>query len=304
MVNSLQLTFGSNPNGTPNEEELAAREAYFIVKALGGESPVAGKIGAEYLPPGDGTVTIHEFETDADKRLATGLVPGDIAIITGEGNRVEQYLGDVAGETDDMLLATFSGSDWVMVWTGFSWFHASDNLIYDDGGAWTISGPDQPISNTASDFPAHPADATWPGGVSVERMGGTANQDNWVVLKNSFRIEAYGEVAASNPGLFQVNGATLTTTPNYLGWCREDGYVNFQGDLTSSALMELSRFVTYDSNGNPVNGQFPYDGVATVANTLGFVSSYIILPSADGVNFHPYMVVPDRGTLQLVFKEA
>lgn len=47
---------------------------------------VAGKIALEIG-------TFHYYDTDGEKLAATGLVPGDIAVIQDEGNRIEQYTG-------------------------------------------------------------------------------------------------------------------------------------------------------------------------------------------------------------------
>ena len=54
-----------------------------------------------YLPPPPRSAraaTTHAYATNADKLAATNLQPGDFAEITGEGGRIEQYLGGSIGD--------------------------------------------------------------------------------------------------------------------------------------------------------------------------------------------------------------
>lgn len=166
--------------------------------------------------------SVHEFATDADKRLATGLVPGDIALVTGEGNRVEQYVGDVTVPIDALSVTHDSLTEiYEFKVLGTQGYYKLDNsrIIYQNDGnsKWTLATfPDftEFVSSVEDYAGIDPYEATWPAGTSMVStpLVNELNQGNWLVLRNT--VYLYVDV----PLTHFVNGVEGDDTVQARGW--------------------------------------------------------------------------------------
>lgn len=211
---------------------------------------------------GGGGSGARSFASDSDKTIATGVPFGKIVVITDEGNRVEQYVPVVAtmvvsGGTQDGVypqtdmgagrpVYSLSGTDTYIGWdadTPAHWVITGDADYYyspDD-----VATPDLCTHwfNASDDSPA---------AITVTRHD-EANQDNWIVLRNTVNLTVNPTNDVIIVGVF-CGGGDFTN----VGWVYPDSipYVQTTPDslenpftsISNSSVQTMVSFTLLDSN--------------------------------------------------------
>lgn len=225
------------------------------------------------------------YTNDVYKRSDSGVVPGSIAVITGEANRVEQYMGPVQPANNDLLIVTIGGVPYALTTTypGVSSTWVADigggsALVLYTGVKWYANGSlTGGVEQASANKPAHPADADWSGTLiqSVKRAVGPSHPDNWAVLRNSVFLT----VTATGTN-YLINNVPLINGTIAVGWV----------DPHKIPIRHAS------SNGSPVLNRIYASGYTSDSDW-----TYMLTPSVSsaGTTFSLPYAVPPRSSVSL-----
>lgn len=223
---------------------------------------------------------LNDVADNLAKRVLTGIDPGYPVQITGEGNRIEKYLGDVASDTAEkaIILDGFVVSGDALAQpinsiyifrpeVGFSYGRPIHDYVVDSSTKWRIRWDDAKwiiadqfysganVFESTEDVATPDLVTTWTpvgDGVSagtVEPHGPGAD-NNWLVLEDTMEIlirdDGMGLSSHTVNGVSLVEGSTVGC-----GWVKRNGYIPVTGDYSSIGSMLLK---TANGAGTEENG--------------------------------------------------
>ena len=247
----------------------------------GTESPAISTPGQTYPQPQIinaliAGLTPTPLATNATKLSQVGITPGFLAVITGEGERIEQYLGPVsgaagagmivagAGEEDVNGAYTPTGTNAGKPFYNLAGSGATDpniQAIYWDGSHWGIYTADSDIAYISAQNVATPdlvtawSPGTGSGPAPTITRSDAANDANWLVLRNTVNLTVTTDTGATFNGVSVGDGSVTN-----VGWV-DPAAISYPGDdslfVVSVLVTETGQPLFFAGTAAPNNPIFP-----------------------------------------------
>ncbi len=231
--------------------------------------------GTGKLPGYASSFQLNNVTTNTAKLALTGITEGGMVCVTGEANRIEQYIGNVHQKTVATGDLEFSG--WSATGTGAlypvdgtwnisgssmdrnTYAHSSGNWLMEwDGSKWRIidsaySGAD--AFHSTNDVVTPDLVTTWTAvgdGDSIGTITATtaeinseAVDDNWVIIgPNTYELTMVDHVNMPD----EINGVTMSGD-TYLGWIKEGQVIHTGPKPNATDVSMVIELINDDTHG-------------------------------------------------------
>ena len=237
-------------------------------------------------------------DTNDDKLLLTNLPSGQTVMVTDEGRRVEEFLGDSAGDITALRLnhPSASAPNNLTVYTGieegkasFAELEAAElSFLWSASAKWTVVDADSVVQWESTDDVATPDLVTTWTALTTESQAMVpltadmivreleATELNWRDVVSGFELQIYQETG----GPVVVNGITVPGggTNTSVGWVSEGSSVAVSaslGNLNDIVISRLSpdAYIVHEGVNAPdiSSGFMWFDGDIHIGTTSGKV---------------------------------